>query len=239
MPMRDHFRPIPTWQPVHGGWPMAICIQLFSILPEGFVAEPRVNLGPYFEIDIATFEKDVPEPWQELDAGGGTALATWAPAKPAVTMETSITEVAEYEVLIFDEENNRQLVAAIELVSPSNKDRPESRQAFVSKCLALLSKGVCVTIVDLVTIRNFNLYYDLTTLAGHRAHSNGKPIPSTYAVTCRVRKDHPKSMFDAWPHSLTVGQPLPELPIWLREDFAIPLNLEASYEETCRVLRIK
>jgi hypothetical protein len=31
---------------------------------------------------------------------------------------------------------------------------------------------------------------------------------------------------------------LPTLPLWLAENFAIPLELEESYEETCRILRI-
>ena len=33
----------------------------------------------------------------------------------------------EYEVLIYDVERDRTLVAAVEIVSPANKDRPESR----------------------------------------------------------------------------------------------------------------
>jgi hypothetical protein len=41
-----------------------------------------------------------------------------------------------------------------------------------------------------------------------------------------------------WAHALAVGQPLPTLPLWLAESFAVPLELEASYEETCRILRI-
>jgi hypothetical protein len=31
---------------------------------------------------------------------------------------------------------------------------------------------------------------------------------------------------------LTIGQPLPTLPLWLADDFAVPLELEASYEES-------
>ena len=33
-------------------------------------------------------------------------------------------------------------------------------------------------------------------------------------------------------------QPLPCLPLWLTEDLAVPLDLEASYEQTCRDLRV-
>src|SRR5689334_22895335 len=61
----------------------------------------------------------------------------------------------EYEVRIFGVERQRQLVAAIEFVSPANKDRPQSRDSFVAKCAALLRKGVSVSVVDLVTLRRF------------------------------------------------------------------------------------
>jgi hypothetical protein len=43
---------------------------------------------------------------------------------------------------------------------------------------------------------------------------------------------------ETWNHPLTVGLPLPILPLWLTDDLAIPLDLEASYEQTCRDLRI-
>jgi hypothetical protein len=35
-----------------------------------------------------------------------------------------------------------------------------------------------------------------------------------------------------------LGQPLPALPIWLDVDLSITLDLESSYEETCRAQRI-
>ena len=43
---------------------------------------------------------------------------------------------------------------------------------------------------------------------------------------------------ETWEQPLTLGRPLPTLPLWLTEDFSVPLDLEESYEETCRVLRI-
>ena len=87
-------------------------------------------------------------------------MATWAPPEPAVLLEAEIPEPSEYEVNIYTEDEFR-LVAAIELVSPSNKDRPENRQTFVNKCETLLKKDVCVTIVDPVTSRSTNLYGEL------------------------------------------------------------------------------
>jgi len=43
---------------------------------------------------------------------------------------------------------------------------------------------------------------------------------------------------ETWNHALAVGQPLPTLPLWLATDLAVPLDLDSSYEETCRILRI-
>ena len=83
-----------------------------------------------------------------------------------MTLETDLSEQDEFEVRVYDVERGRQLVAAIELVSPANKDRPENRRAFAVKVAALLQKEVCVSIVDLVTVRQFNLYADLLELIG-------------------------------------------------------------------------
>ena len=42
----------------------------------------------------------------------------------------------------------------------------------------------------------------------------------------------------AWAHALAVGRPLPTLPLWLTDKLAVPLELEVTYEEACRVLRL-
>ena len=38
--------------------------------------------------------------------------------------------------------------------------------------------------------------------------------------------------------SLAVGKPLPTLPLWLSDELNVSLDLEAGYEDTCRILRI-
>ena len=58
---------------------------------------------------------------------GGTAVATYAPPKPTLTSEPQLPNQDVYEVRIYDSRRNRHLVAAIEIASPSNKDRPENR----------------------------------------------------------------------------------------------------------------
>ena len=59
-----------------------------------------------------------------------------------------------------------------------------------------------------------------------------------YAAACRWAHEGDAWHFRAWTHTLVVGQPLPLLPLWLADNLAVPLELEATYEETCRILRI-
>jgi hypothetical protein len=244
MPLRDHFRaPIEdkhSWDELYGMCPAVIIQQLFPLLPEGYLAAPRVHLGAAFEIDVSAYQGGQPRPQREpRDGEGRAAVAAWAPPKPTLTLETELPDQDEYEVRVYDARRGRRLVAAIEIVSPSNKDRPESRRAFVAKVAALLQAGVSVSIVDVVTIRQFILYADLLELIGRSDPMLGAEPPGLYAVTTRGRKRAGKRpLLETWFHSIALGQALPTLPIWLEDDLGVFLDLESGYQETCRLLRI-
>ncbi|HWE37639.1 MAG TPA: hypothetical protein VG406_13815 [Isosphaeraceae bacterium] len=153
-------------------------------------------------------------------------------AEPRIHPGSSISDPDAFEVRVLDARNDHRLVAAVELVSPSNEDRPEHRRAFVAKCVAMLQDQVCVAIVDILTTCPLNFYQEL------RIQSEPTDSPAIYAVSCRHARRGDGGRFDAWSHPLTVGQPLPTLPLWLADNIAVPLELEASYEETCRILRL-
>lgn len=244
MPLRDHFRPPvskqASWEGFHGMWPAAIVQHLRRILPPGYVAEPRVHLGPYIELDVMAYEQDnAPQGKGTVAGQGGTATAVWAPAAPSLAVETDLPDDAEYEVRVYDTERERTLVAAIELVSPANKDRPEKRNAFVGKCAALLRKGVAVSIVDLVTVRHFNLYAELMAFIGQSDPTLGADPPPVYAASCRWLQGEKRARLETWSHRLIVGQPLPTLPLWLTDVRYVPLDLEQSYEQACDDLGIR
>lgn len=246
MPLRDHFRPpvddFTSWDTLHGGWPMVIVQKLGPLLPRRFVAAPLVHMAGSVEIDVGTFHEDEPISSASYDGangeGGGVATAIWAPPKPTVVLQTNLPAPGEYEVRIYDRKRGRRLVAAIEIVSPSNKDRPETRRAFVAKCAALLQERVSVVIVDLVTTREFNLYADLLELIGQKDPSLGDDPPPIYTTACRGTREGKLWFLEGWFQPLQLGQALPTMPLWLADDLAIPLELEGSYEEACRALRI-
>jgi hypothetical protein len=241
MPLRDHFHPPlsnkRSWDALHGGWPMVMVMDLNNRLPPAYLAEPQIHLGANFEIDVATTTQGELRSNAAEDATGGIATAVWAPPEPTLAVATDLPDVDEYEVRVIDTETGR-LVAAVELVSPANKDRPETRRAFAAKCETLLHHGVSVTIVDLVTLRDFNLYGELLDLIGQTDPLLSPEPPSVYAVACRWRRRANQPFLETWARPLKLGEPLPTLPLWLASDLAIPLDLESSYEQTCRALRI-
>src|SRR5437667_4568687 len=186
MPLRDHFRPplddLRHWEGFHATWPVMVVALLRRKLPRRYFAEPRVHSGASAEIDVATFE-DETEGVLAADAGdgnGGVATAVWAPPRPTLAVVTDLPAQDVYEVLVYDEKRHCRLVAAVEIVSPANKDRPEHRQAFVAKCAGLLRQRVSVVIVDVVTTRNQNLYEELLEMIGHADSNQDAELPPLY-----------------------------------------------------------
>ena len=168
MPLMDHFHPPLSerrqWHAFHHAWATFLAADLNRQLPTGYFAEPNVQFG--VEIDVAAFEDD---------EGGAAAL--WVPPAPTQTVRFSlVTDVVE--VQIFNREAGPVLAGAIELVSPPNKDRPAHRDAFVSKCAALLQSGVGLMVVDVATTRPADLHEDLLRrLAATSAASHADPGP--------------------------------------------------------------
>jgi hypothetical protein len=144
----------------------------------------------------------------------------------------------DYQVLVYDENQRCQLVAAVEIVSPANKGRPEKRRTFVAKCAGLLRESVSVVIVDVVTTRTQNLYGELLDLIGQSDPGLSPEPASLYAAACRLTKRANEWRLETWMQSLNPGRPLPTMPLWLADDLAIPLELEASYEQSCGVLNL-
>ena len=137
MPLRDHFRPPldkkTAWEGFHGAWPAVIVMGLNRQLPPRYLAEPRVHLGVSMEIDVSAYDEELPDAsapgYGAEERGVAVATAMWAPPLPTFTVAADLPDQDGYEVRVFDTWRDRRLVAAVEIVSPGNKDRPENRRA--------------------------------------------------------------------------------------------------------------
>jgi hypothetical protein len=236
MPLLDHFRPPLSgshpWKGFHSAWANAITGQLNEVLPEGYYAIPEVPLGDQIEIDVATMEQ----------AGGARAGAAatvvWAPPRPRLSATVDFSRVQGVEVHVFQDLGGPQLRAAIELVSPANKDRPRSRLTSAAKCVGYLEHGVSVVVIDTVTGRQANLHAEIAR-ALEAAETLAWEAPSHLcAVAYRSAWSRRQSSVEVWPKRLTIGAALPTLPLWIDVDLCLPLLLERSYEAPCHSLRI-
>lgn len=238
MPLRDLFhRPDgrPTnWDEVHGFWPSELIRSLRGTLPRGFRATSLIHIAGR-EFDLTALENEA----VSSKPGGGTAtLPQLAPA-PSLVTDTDPPDVDEYSLRVYESNTGERLVASVEFVSPRNKDRPEFRRMFVAKCVGLLNQGVCVSVVDVVTDKRFNLYADLLDFLGHADPAMaGPPVPHLYAATVRRREVFPRWRLEGWAHPLAVGQPLPSIPLWLADELSVTLQLEPTYLETCETLQL-
>lgn len=165
MTLLDHFRPPlrgpRRWEGFHHAWAANIAQHLNrEVLPADFFAESEISLGPTLEIDVANVEWAEGAGGREA-AGATTGTAVWAPSKPLLAFPVDFARLDVCEVRVYEELGGAQLRAAIELVSPANKDRPGSRRTFAAKCAGYLEQAVSVVIVDVVTERTANLHADL------------------------------------------------------------------------------
>lgn len=162
MPLLDHFHPPlhgpRRWEGFHHAWAANIAQHLNrEVLPAEYFAESEISLGPTLEIDVATTELS-----NGIQASGGaTATAVWAPTKPLLAFAVDFARLDVREVRVYEELGGAELRAAIELVSPANKDLPGSRLTFAAKCAGYLKHGVSVVVIDVVTERSANLHADL------------------------------------------------------------------------------
>ena len=139
----------------------------------------------------------------------------------------------ELEIRIIHRSGGPTLVGAIELVSPGNKDRPEARLAFATKCAAYLHEGVGLLVVDLVTDRQFNLHDELIRLMRQDDAFRFPTEASIYTAAYRpIRNVAEQDQIEVRPAPLFVGRPLPTMPLALRNGPVIPVDLDTTYTAT-------
>lgn len=229
----DHFHaPLDTerhWTGFHSAWATNLAVDLNQQLPDGWFAEPQVRWS--VEVDVATFEEANQLVWATID-GHGEELADLPTPYKTIDFDLRTDEV---EVRLFKEDCGTPLVGMVELVSPANKEGPEARDAFTSKCDTYLRDAVGLAIVDMVTKRRANMH----SLLVERFGETDGPVDPIYASAYRPIRTDDAAELAMWYQPLAIGAPLPSLPLFLKNGPVVRLNLDHTYSQTCRDLKIK
>jgi len=244
MPLLDHFHLTSDlsvkWASVHAMWAAEITGRLNAHwLGPKFTAGPRTTVAGHSEIDIATYEREIPASHAAAGTTNGTplaAIASWTASAPLLSHAVEFPSLTEVQIVKADE---GIIVAAIEIISPRNKDRPEAREAFVGKCLDYIGQGVCVVIIDVVTTLRANLQVQLAKQLGI-SPSQFDTLQSSplYSATFRPTERDGQSTVDVWSELCLIGSTLPTMPMRLTGDTFVPVEFELTYQEACRRLKV-
>jgi hypothetical protein len=251
MPLRDHFHPPLSdqrhWESFHSRWINSIADALNEVLPESYFSEPESHAGVSLEIDVGTFRgsrEDTSssngQPAGQSATNGATAVATlprvFLPGTPHESVKTAFSD--DFEIRIFRESGGAKLVAAIELISPGNKDDAEARRTFATKCASYLHNSVAVIVIDTVTERSANLHDEIMPLVtSDTVAEMGRG--ALYAVSYRPILANGEAAVELWKYRFGIGDAIPTLPLWLNAVLAVPVELEATYTTALRRARIE
>lgn len=234
MPLQDHFRPplnkaLP-WTVFHGRWATEIADELNrSLLPPRYRAWAHAQLGGgSVEIDVATLRE---AGWEEP-----SGTERWEPPAASGTAIIDFTGLDAFEVKVIYDGGDSELIAALELVSPANKDRPANRRAFAMKCANYLEQGTSVIVVDIVTGRTPSLHNELMAIL--ELNDARSADASLSAMAYRSRRENAHTNIDWWEQALEVGHAMPKVPMWIGIDVKVPIDLEASYMKTFEYIRV-
>ncbi|MGH7201505.1 MAG: DUF4058 family protein [Planctomycetaceae bacterium] len=232
----DHFHPPLKgrrhWTGFHSRWAGNIATDLNRQLPEGWFAEPTVHWA--IEVDVAAFEEaEVPVGARAADSANSEAGA-WEPPAPLKSIGFSL-RTDEVEVRVHHDFGDVPLVGVVEMVSPANKDRPETREAFISKCDNYLRDAIGLVLIDVIT----DLHANMHALLMERFGESDLPDDLLYTSAYRPAQRDQGTELDIWYQPLQIGGMLPSMPLFLKNGPRVRVNLADTYLQTCDDLRIR
>lgn len=217
------------WDSVHPFWLAYLVEWIQPRLPEGY----KAFLGSVPSLTVAS--------------GNGrpdVSVRQWGPPAEAAASDTAVLEPdLETSVSIRLDPHlavhidfHGQLIAAIEIVSPRNKDRADAQETYGNRYLGYLRLGVHLLLVDVLPRPRGYSFSDVITRG---LGLDLPPLPPPFAATYRVGEvvpvgDDMGSLVGLWRRPLQVGQPLPVLPLPLSVHRAVVIDLEQTYQRAAK-----
>ncbi len=207
-----------------------------GVLPPDYYAlaeQIAGGLGP----DVLTLGNVPDEPARAT--GNGAEGASGAPGQGGVALSTrppkvSFTAVAELEQ--YSRKRNRiairhsssdEIVAVIEIVSPGNKASGHALRSFVEKAMELLDAGIHLLVVDL---------FPPGPRDPHGIHGAiwseyvGDDFPAPPGRPLTLVAYSAGDLKRAFIEPASVGEVLPEMPLFLQPSVYVLVPLEATYQ---------
>ena len=229
MPLHD-WKDERGWDSVHPLWLTYLLEHVQERLPEGY----KAFLGgvPSLTVDSGHGRPDVsvrqmgPDPLPESVTTSTGILEPDLEASAAFRLDPQRAIHVDY---------HGQLIAALELVSPRNKDRADA-ETYAGRYLSYLRLGVHLLLVDVLPRpKGFSFSDVITGALGLQL----PPLPPPFAAAYRVGEvvpagDELTSLVGVWRRQLRVGEALPTLPLPLTTRQAVTVDLEETYRRAAK-----
>ncbi len=197
-----------------------------GLLPPGYYALAEQHAGRIIP-DLLTLEMTSPQPRQPDFPSGGTLVAD-APPKAQRRHTIDASSISRQRSLAIRHVSEHRLVALIEIVSPANKDRPSHVAAIAKKAVDALDAGIHVLFVDLFPPGRHD---------PHGLHGAIHERLDDSAAADDVTADRPLTIvsyaagprIEVYLHLASVGETLPEAPLFLESDRYVNAPLESTY----------
>jgi hypothetical protein len=235
MPMHDWTRvDANDYHDFHFSWIAALKTALNKgLLPEGYYAMADHTTPPIIPDVVTLSIPDAPPPREPRLAGGnGAAGASGAaPIRATITATASGKKLrpASRRRVAIKHARSRQIVAVIEIVSPSNKAGKPEFADLIGKTLQLLRQGIHVMLIDPFppTHRDPNgihatVWKELT--GKPFTPPEGKPLAVSSYVALGANQ------FRTYVEPLAVGDRLKDMPLFLTDEYYVETPLEETYQ---------
>ena len=227
MPIHDWTRvPAGLFHHFHQDWTIEIARALNrGRLPKGVDALVEQRSGPH-ETDVLAIERR-PKPSPD-QLNGGVAVKQRPAAR--IVRRTAKNFYAGRANRIVVRHHLGRIIAVIEIVSPGNKDSRAALRDFVEKAVGFLQEGVHVLIVDLFppTPRDpSGIHKVIWDEWGEEEDFLFPPGKDRIVASYEAGPER-----FAYVEPVAVGDPLPEMALFLAAGLHVPVPLESTYQAT-------
>jgi hypothetical protein len=199
-----------------------------GILPSSYYALPEQHGGRLIA-DVLTLQATLPNVLPP--AGDGGVAVAEVPPRTSRKLSPSPAARRMRRTLAIRHTSGHRIVALVEIVSPSNKDRAAHVAEFVDKAEAALWHGVHVLLVDLFPPKTHDPH-GMHGALWERFDDKPYALPPDEPLTLASYLAGPPQ--EAYLEHLAVGLPLAEMPLFLNPDRYINVPLEPTYQTAWR-----
>ena len=234
MPIHDWTRvSFGTFHNFHQGWMIALRDALNAgRLPEGYFAMAEQVVGRP-EADVVALES---ESHNDGDGdsppeGGGTATAVRP--QTAFVLAAEEERYASKATRLAIHHGLGRVVAIIEIVSPGNKNSRHALRSFADKAVELIGEGVNLLVVDLFPPGPRDPQ-GIHPVIWDEISDQPFALPPGRPLTLAAYQCAPTKT--AYIEPVAVGDRLPEMPLFLRDEWHVPTPLEEAYQAAWGVM---